>query len=710
MGKVRMSVGLVVWPFLFAAPGFAQGPPRPPRVEIPGERLDFALREPLSGRALVTRPLPITAVLSWSLETRRHRGAIWCHALSPDGRTLATGGLDGTVRLWDVESGRLLRALLGHNSYVSGLDWSPDGNTLASAGTYDITVRLWDTRSGRPLRILKGHPAEVTRVKWSPDGRTVLSSGGQSGVLSSWNAVTGVKRGTLELGQPLSGMSWHPDGNSVALVGQALSLELWEPGKNKVTRSVGTARDGFLCAAWDPLGKQLAAGTAAKTLVFDGASGKLVQTLPSPAYALIWICGGKQLATLLPDSIKVWDTPAASLQTTIRVVDAHSLAVSPDFATFITGSPAAFAVHERVTGKTVRRFDNLAGTEPPLWWAGKTLVTGVGSLKLSQWDAETGKRLCSLDGHTGPISAVAVSPGGKLLATAAHDKTVRLWESATGKLLRTFPDHAAAVRAVAFASDGKTVASAGADNKVLVWEASSGQVRHTLTGSTAHVTALHWRPGASTSLLSNGTEGGAQVWNVRAAKVDANLAGDDEIVSLAWSPDGTRAAGGQRNGDVLIWHRATGKRLHTLKEPGSPPDVTALAWSPKGQALAAGRGNHTMQLWEPTSGKKLFSLPTMAPVVRVGWTAGGTTVGVSSHDRTARFFDAHSGTLRALLLAEDEQLIAVNFDGHYRAPAAEGPLVYVIQTRTSQDTYTPSEFARKFKLKNAPAKVSLFGK
>jgi WD40 repeat protein len=415
------------------------------------------------------------------------------------------------------------------------------------------------------------------------------------------------------------------------------------------------------------------------------------------------------LATLLPDSIKVWDA-AGNLQTTIRVVNAHSLASGPDFATFITGSPADFAVHERATGKTVRRFDNLSGTEPPLWWAGKTLVTGVGSLKLWQWDADTGKRLRSLEGHTAPISAVAVSPGGKLLATAAHDKTVRLWENATGTLLRTFTEHAAPVLAVAFAPDGKTVASAGADNKVLVWDASSGQVRHTLTGSSVNVTALQWRPGVSTVLLSNGTERGAHVWNVAAARVDASLQGDGEIVSLAWSPDGTRAAGGQRNGDVLIWHRATGKRLHLLKEQGSPPEVTSLAWSPKGQVLAAGRGNHTMQLWEPTSGKKLFSLPTMAPVLRVSWTAGGSIVGVSSQDRTVRFFDAASGKLRALLLAEDEQLMAVNFDGHYRAPAAEGALVYVIQTRTSQDTYTPGEFALKFKLKNAPAKVSLFGK
>jgi WD40 repeat protein len=710
MGNMSKFAGVVAGVLLFGAAGLAQEPARPPVVEIPGERLDIALRDPLSARALVTRPLPITAVLSWSLETRRHRGAIWCHALSPDGRLLATGGLDGTIRLWDVESGRLVRALIGHNSYVSGLDWSPDGNTLASAGTYDVTARLWDTHTGQPLRVLKGHPAEVTRVKWSPDGRTVLGGGGRSGALSSWDAITGVKQGSLEVGQYLLSMSWHPDGKSAALVSQTLSLQIWDPATNKVTRSVGDAKDGFLCVSWDPEGKTLAAGTPQNTLLFDGTSGKVLKTLAGPSYALAWLEGGKHLATLLPDSIKVWDAAGGTLQTTIPVADAQSLAVSPDAATFLTGSAAAFAVHERATGKAVRRFDNLSGTEPPLWWAGKTLITGVGSLKLSQWDAETGKRLRVLEGHTGPISAVAVSPVGTLLATAAHDKTVRLWETATGKLTRTFGEHAAAVVAVSFAPDGKLIASAGADAKVLVWEASSGRVLHTLTGSLENVTALAWKPGASTVLLSNGKGTEAQVWNVRAARADATLKGTGGMRSLAWSPDGTRVAGGQDDGDLLIWQEATGKLLHALKEPGSPPAVTSLAWAPNGHVLAAGRGNHTLQLWDPKSGNKLFSLPTMAPVLRVSWTAGGTTVGVSSQDRTARFIDVESGKLRAVLLAEDEQLIAISFDGHYRAPAAESELVYVVQTKTSQDTYTPSQFAAKFALKNAPAKVSLFGK
>ena len=256
----------------------------------------------------------------------------------------------------------------------------------------------------------------------------------------------------------------------------------------------------------------------------------------------------------------------------------------------------------------------------------------------------------------------------------------------------------------------EALAAKDADKKVLIWDAPSAKVLRTLSGGAMNVTALAWKPGSSALLLSNGEEDAVTLWHARTGKIERHFRGTHEMASVAWSPDGARVAGGQRNGDVLIWQEESGRLMHTLKEPGGPPDVTALAWSPRAQAVAAGRGNHTMQLWEPKGGKKLFSLPTMAPVVRVSWTGTGLTVGVSSQDRTVRFFDAVAGKLRGLLLAEDDQLMAVHFDGHYRAPVAEGELVYVVQRTTGQETYTPSQFAARFKLKNAPAQVNLFGK
>src|SRR5207248_6906572 len=116
------------------------------------------------------------------IETRRHRGSLACSALSPDGKKIATGGMDGIIHIWDAETGEFVRALVGHGSYVYGLAWSPDGHTLASAGSFDGTAKLWDTATGMPVRTLaKGHKGYTHHVAWSRDGKSLAVAGGISG-------------------------------------------------------------------------------------------------------------------------------------------------------------------------------------------------------------------------------------------------------------------------------------------------------------------------------------------------------------------------------------------------------------------------------------------------------------------------------------------------------------------------------------------------
>lgn len=677
-----------------------------PIVVIPPQRLELMPGDPLSTRALVTKPLPITGVVSWSLETRRHRGSVFSQTISPDGKLFATGGLDGTVRVWNVESGNLVRALIGHNSYVYSLDWSPDGRSLASAGAFDATVRLWDVETGRPLRILRGHPAYVSLVKWSPDGQSVLASGGESGALSHWE-VSGRKLGTIELGRTPLSLTWRADAKSAAVVSQGVALQIWDAEKNKVLRTLGQASDGFLSAAWSPDGKTLAVSSSKNTLLFDVDTGKIAKTLAGPASAVSWRRDGKQLFTL-SDAIKVWDVAKGDLLKTVPAAGVLAMSATADGDRFVTGEGTAFSVRA-LDGKVSARYD-IGGSVPPWWWPGRPVVTGVGTPKLALWEPISGKLLRSLEGHTSSISGVAFAPDGKTLATAAYDQTVRVWETATGKEIHKLTGHGGAALAVAFAANGKSLASGGADQAVLVWDANAGKLLQTLKGHGAAITALAWAPGSSTVLASSAAERTIHVWNVSTGKTTKKLQALTDVVSLAWSPDSALLAGGQSDHRLPIWQAAAGKLLGTLEEGGSPPQVSALAWAPGGQVLAAGRGNHTMQLWNPRTGKKHFSLQTMAPVQRVGWTPGGSTVVASNHDRTTRFFDAATGQLRGVMLAEEKQIIAVHFDGHFRAPDAEAELVYVMQTYKSQDTYTPSQFAARFKLKNSPAKVKLTGK
>ena len=131
---------------------------------------------------------------------------VYSVAFSPDGRTLATGGSNSPVRLWDVDTQKQLgKPLLGHFGPVYSVAFSPDGHTLATGG-YDSTVRLWDVRTqtqlGQPLH----HRNIVNTLAFSPDGRTLVT-GDSTKTVRLWDVRT-----HAPLGKPLLGHKKRPRG------------------------------------------------------------------------------------------------------------------------------------------------------------------------------------------------------------------------------------------------------------------------------------------------------------------------------------------------------------------------------------------------------------------------------------------------------------------------------------------------------------------
>ena len=115
------------------------------------------------------------------LKLDKHKGNVYCVAFSPDGKTLASCGADNTMRFWDAVSGELIRTLKAHG-YISSIAFSPDGKTLASDGG-NHTVMLWEVSTGKHLRTLKGHQGSVESVAFSPDGKTLASGSGDGTML-----------------------------------------------------------------------------------------------------------------------------------------------------------------------------------------------------------------------------------------------------------------------------------------------------------------------------------------------------------------------------------------------------------------------------------------------------------------------------------------------------------------------------------------------
>jgi WD40 repeat protein len=697
---------LLLAPSLIAADK-AKMPPPP----VPAEPLMLRPGESLSLRALVTRPGVLKGVVSWSVETRRHRGSFNCMALSPDGSKLATGGLDGTVRIWEVESGRLLRALIGHGSYCWGLDWSPDGAMLASGGSFDGTVRIWDSKTGQPLKVLKGHPSYVMQVAWAPNGRSILGAGGESGVVSHWDLASGKYLGKIELGRPVLSVSWKPDGRSVAVAAQTQALQLCSIDTYKPEKSLGDANSQFRTAVWSPDGKMLATGSASGTTIYD-ADGKVARSLDDLGSALCWSKDGKTLV--------VSSTPTATIKLITAATGdliksisggAYLVTCTGDAKTVVGGDFSSFTVYDAASDSAPHSYE-IAGSQTPLWWPGRPIVSVAGTSKISLWDHTNGKLQHNLEGHTASVAAVAWSSDGKILATASYDKTVRLWDPATGKTTFTFSGHTGSVLTLAFSHDNKSIASAGSDKKVLVWKVADGAIQQTLEGHSAEVTCLAWGSSSSGLLASGSNDKTIRIWNTRSGQSTKELVdtGETAIHALAWSPDGRMLASGHDDHHLRIWQVSNGKQVHSLEEPGSPPQVTSIAWAGNDAAIASGRGNHTMQLWSPKTGQKLLTLPTMAPVVRVAFSPGMGTVVACNADRTARFFDTSTGQLRGVILAEEGQMILVAADGHYRADNAARDLVFVVQLEKSQETMAPAAFAAKYKWQNSSSMIRLVPK
>jgi len=316
---------------------------------------------------------------------RGHSHGVWTVAYSPDGLTLVSGGVDRLVRIWDIETGRLLRSLRGHTHDIRTAAFTPDGQILAT-GSEDRTIRLWNPKTGEPTKLLfTRYDHNVASISMSPDG-LMLARGGHNKDIKIWEVTTGTELMTL-LGKDPYDHHWSPcvafspDGIHLASGSDIGKVKLWEvlpSGEEKI----------FIDAHWCEI-------TDDDTTEFRGYfvedEGGFQKPMEFWVGAMIFTPDGKLLITGSRDaSIKFFEMPTL---TEIRTLKGHNawvraLAVSPD---------------------------------------GKVLASASDDHTIKLWDIEAGRHFRTLKGHTGPVRGLAFSPDGVYLASASWDRTVKLW-------------------------------------------------------------------------------------------------------------------------------------------------------------------------------------------------------------------------------------------------------------------------------------------
>ena len=176
----------------------------------------------------VSRPARPAPRATGPIFSRGHNGTVDSAAFSPDSRRLITGSFDKTVKLWDVETGRLIRTFEGHGNLVRHVAYSPDGRRIASASA-DNTVRLWDVETGRSLRTYQGHGGTAKWVAFSPDGRR-LASASDDKTVKLWDAESGALLRTMTGHTDfVNSVTLSPDGRVLASGSNDNSAKLWDP-------------------------------------------------------------------------------------------------------------------------------------------------------------------------------------------------------------------------------------------------------------------------------------------------------------------------------------------------------------------------------------------------------------------------------------------------------------------------------------------------
>jgi WD40 repeat protein/serine/threonine protein kinase len=547
---------------------------------------------------------------------------------SEDGEILAT--LPGSdVKLWGVQDGKLLGMLKDDSNFSTGA-FSPDGKIFATAGTriekkdnkeffdIDSELKLWNVKSAQEIRHLKGHVGQIRQLIFSPNGKR-LAVMVWKGDVFLWDTETGKLLDPLR--EPSGGftaVSFSLDSSRIAAAGGA-------PGTPCI--NVWDAHSGHL------------------TAVFHGHTGQNITQLRFTPDSLHVVSGSDD------QTLRLWDLEK-NLE--VRTLKGHTqrisgIAISPDGTRLASGTSFNFGevkiwdLVKREKKVTLEGSQSFGRTTSAVFSRDLRHIAGMSGPKLLKvWDAQTGKPLFTLEGHTRFVTCVAFSWDAKYVAsgdgqafsfpgaTTTEPGVVKVWNAATGKLIFSCAERNSGVLNVTFSQDRKLLAAAYRDGTIRVYDTLKGEEISAFQGNVAV-----WQIGVAFSPDGKHLAGGGKVWDIETGKeIFSDIA---DGLGFVFSPDGKRLA--SRGGKVMSFDGKTVQTLSILPAQDNKM-FQSIAFSPDGKRLATATSRH-MKIWDVESGQELLSLKVnLGPGASIAFADDGYRLGcVTPGDGTVTIWD-----------------------------------------------------------------------
>ncbi|MFT5284570.1 MAG: WD40 repeat protein [Planctomycetota bacterium] len=589
------------------------------------------------GTLTIEDTLPLDAygdVLDGELRARlgstrlMHKNKITGLAVTSSGELVASGALDGEVRVWSTADGLELFAKSVGNGGVRSVSISADGVRVAAGSTGNFAI-VWNVLTGEELIRVDG--GDIAAI--SPDGKT-LAVAGKDDQFQLVSLDVEESRKIEGSGYLPTTLVFSPDGALVVktvLNKERASadnedpvlavLEVYSFADAKLLWSVPYYEPRLQQPTFTAEGAELLVVDHAGNLIrYNVLTGEDLGDGPEIEDCMFAVAGGGRTVALTPAGlVETWsDDPQERKQFTTGSVIASSAALSKD---------------------------------------GTTLVLGLGH-EVTIWDPSSQKRSISIQRHVTPVATIDYSPDGSLLATGSFAGEVRLWDASSGRSVEKLSEPTGRVFGVKVSPDGSRIGAVDWNGDVRIWDSETKKLVASFGEQSGSATGFDFSPDSKRVACAS-TDGVLRILDIATGQELIRGDGLDCIstILVEYSPDGKQLAVGTR--DLLLIDAESGKQIRRWQKLGSP--LTSIAWNPNGTYLAAGFAAKVIRLYDTTSKDDPRELiGHLGRITALAFTPSGDQLLSGSYgEHVVRVWNVDSGISAGQLQGYTEQILAL---------------------------------------------------